>query len=299
MTGGTGFVGARTLAAALAAGWQVRALTRRAQPDRSGVTWVPGALDDAAALAALVEGADAVLHIAGVVNAPDRAGFDAGNRAGTEAVVGAAIGAGVRRFVHVSSLAARLPALSNYGWSKAAAETVVAGSGLDWTMVRPPAIFGPGDADMLEIFKMARRGVMLMPPAGRAGLIFVDDLAALLIALAADDARTIGAIYEADDGRPRGWSHRAMARAIAAAVQRPHAVVAAMPAPLLRLAARADRLVRGPRARLTPDRASYMLHPDWTVDPARRPPAGIWRPQADTPTALAATWDWYRANGWA
>ena len=79
LTGATGFVGARLLDLALAEGHEVRALTRRPQPPRDGVTWVEGALDDPAALAALVEGADAVIHVAGVINAPDAAGFEAGN----------------------------------------------------------------------------------------------------------------------------------------------------------------------------------------------------------------------------
>src|SRR3546814_5033592 len=87
----------------------------------------------------MVAGADAVMHIAGVVNVPTRAAFEAGNATATAHVVDAARDAGVTRFVHVSSLAAREPALSNYGWSKERAEAVVRDSGLDWTIVRPPA----------------------------------------------------------------------------------------------------------------------------------------------------------------
>src|SRR3546814_12219400 len=105
-------------------------------PERVGVTWIDGALDSPDALDRLVAGADAVIHIAGVVNAPDRAGFVAGNIEGTRAIVAAAERANVRRFVHVSSLAAREPALSVYGWSKAAAEKVVDASALDWVRGR-------------------------------------------------------------------------------------------------------------------------------------------------------------------
>ena len=150
MTGGTGFVGGATIDQALAAGHSVRALARKPQREREGVTWVRGALDDPASLAQLCEGADVALHIAGVVNAPDRAGFIAGNITGTENVLAAAKAAGVDRFVHVSSLAARERALSNYCWSKAEAEDRVTASGLDWIMVRPPAVYGPGDTEMLD-----------------------------------------------------------------------------------------------------------------------------------------------------
>jgi len=69
LTGGTGFVGGATLDRLIAAGWKVRALARRAQAPKSGVEWIAGGLDDAASLTRLCDGADAVLHIAGVVNA--------------------------------------------------------------------------------------------------------------------------------------------------------------------------------------------------------------------------------------
>ena len=89
LTGGTGFVGRATINHALATGHQIRALTRRPQPSRDGVTWVAGALDDPASMATLVAGSEAVIHIAGVVNAADRAGFVAGNVAGTRAMLAA------------------------------------------------------------------------------------------------------------------------------------------------------------------------------------------------------------------
>merc|ERR1712034_81284 len=143
MTGVTGFVGGETLAQALAAGNHVHALTRRAQPPQARITWAPGALDQSDSLDRLVAHADTVIHIAGVVNAPDRAAFEAGNATGTMALVDAMRRQGVRRLIHVSSLAAREPDLSDYGWSKALAERHVQASGLDWTIVRPPAIYGP------------------------------------------------------------------------------------------------------------------------------------------------------------
>jgi uncharacterized protein YbjT (DUF2867 family) len=86
-------------------------------------------------------------------------------------LIDAARGAGVRRFVHISSLAAREPELSDYGRSKARSELVVAASGLDWTIIRPPAVYGPGDRETFELFKMARRGLVALPPRGRFSVI--------------------------------------------------------------------------------------------------------------------------------
>ncbi|PZP87386.1 MAG: hypothetical protein DI592_03700, partial [Stenotrophomonas maltophilia] len=73
----------------------------------------------------------------------------------------AARDAGCRRFVHVSSLAAREPELSDYGWSKAAAEVLVKASRLDWVMLRPPGVYGPGDTEFLDLFRIARRGLAI------------------------------------------------------------------------------------------------------------------------------------------
>lgn len=294
LTGATGFVGRHTVERALAAGHEIRALTRRAQPPQPGVTWIEGALDNPASLAALVQGAQAVMHLAGVVNAPDRAGFVAGNIEGTRTVLAAAEAAGVQRFIHVSSLAAREPDLSIYGWSKHEAERLVEASPLLWTIVRPSGVYGPGDTEMRDVFRLARFGLALTPPRhGRVSLIAVEDLARLLVLL----AQTVEprALYEVDDGT--ALTHAALARAIGRAVGRRRLATIALPAPLLRLGARIDRRWRGAGAKLTPDRARYLLHPDWTADPALAPPAALWAPLVPTEAGLAATAQWYRARG--
>jgi len=245
-----------------------------------------------------VDGADAVIHIAGVVNAPDRARFEVGNATGTAALIAAMKRAGAGRLVHVSSLAAREPHLSDYGWSKAEAERHIAASELDWTMVRPPAIFGPGDAELLELFQMAARGFVLLPPGGRLSVIHVDDLADLLILLAsAAGGEAQGSIYEADDGRAEGWGHVEFARAIGQAVGRQRVRTISMPSACVRLGARIDRLLRGDKARLTPDRAAYFCHKDWVCKAAMQPSPHLWRPAIATDEGLAATARAYREKG--
>lgn len=298
MTGATGFVGGATMRQAIDAGWHVRALARRPQAEQEGVTWIAGALDKPDSLAEMVAGSDVVMHIAGVVNVPTRAAFEAGNATATGHVIDAAHSAGVTRFVHVSSLAAREPDLSDYGWSKERAEIIVQGSGLDWTIVRPPAVFGPGDTEMLDLFRMARRGIALLPPSGRMSAIYVDDLARLLVALAGDHGASIHATYEPDDGEVDGWTHRGFARAIGRAVGRSHVAALAVPAAVLKAGGRIDKLVRRSRAKLTPDRARYIAHPDWVATTGAQPPAALWRPERDTDDALAETVRWYRREGW-
>ena len=297
LTGGTGFVGKAVLAFAKQRRIRVRALTRRPQKDSPYISWVEGSLSDREALKRLCDGTSAVLHIAGVVNAPDRKGFEDGNVAGTLAVVDAAKSAGIPRFIHVSSLAAREPGLSAYGSSKAKAEKIVAASGLDWTMVRPPAIYGPGDAEMLDLFKMAGRGFILLPPEGRLSLLHVGDLARLLLNLIPAHDDLTAQIYEADDGKHGGWSHKGFARAIGTAVERGVRPIP-LPKAILQLGATLDKTFRGSGAKLTKDRVSYMCHDDWTVDAAKRPPSEIWSPEIATQTGLKHTAIWYKKAGW-
>ena len=303
MTGGTGFVGSHVLDLALAAGAQPRALTRQlgAAPDVTVApqpSWIAGTLADASALARLCDGASAVLHIAGAVNVPTKADFAAANIAGTQAVVQAAEQAGVRRFIHVSSLAAREPGLSNYGWSKAEAEDVVRASALDWTIIRPPAIYGPRDADMFEMFRAARWGILPVPPAGSTSVIHVGDLARLLLdAAAGSGPEWSQRTFEPDDARLGGWPHADLARAIGRAMGR-NVWAPGLPAAVLKAGARLDRLARGDKARLTPDRAAYMLHPDWVSSPSLAVPESLWTPAISTAEGLAQTARWYRQQRW-
>ena len=299
LTGATGFLGGAVLEEALARGLVVDALTRRDQPRRDGVTWMRGDLADRDALDEIMLGAEVAIHVAGVVNAPGPAEFVAGNVDGTLAALEAAKAAGVPRFVFVSSLSAREPQLSAYGASKARAELLVKASGLDWTIVRPPWIYGPGDRDTLDMFKAARIGVVPVPGGGgRASMIHVHDLARLLLDLIPGGEYVTHRVFEPDDGRARGWSHVEIAHAMGKAVSGRRALALQLPPFAMRAAARVDRALRGRRAKLTADRVGYMLHPNWVVSATARPPRAIWRPMIATPEGLTQTAEWYREAGW-
>ena len=297
LTGATGFVGQAVLDEAARRGTEIRALARRDQAPNTGVEWVRGDLADMGALRELVTGAEAVLHVAGVVNAPHASGFEAGNVTGTLNLVEAAAAAGVPRFVFVSSLAAREPHLSHYGKSKARAEKIVSASGLDWTVVRPPAVYGPRDTEMFELFRAAKWGVVPLPPPGRTSVIHVDDLARLLMALLRGGEAVTHSIFEPDDGRGDGWSNRELARAIGWSVGRrpwvPH-----LSRDTLHRLSWVERAVRRGKAKLTADRVNYIAHPDWVVSKGKSVPAQIWTPRVPTREGLKATAEWYRRNRW-
>ncbi len=297
VTGATGFVGQALLDEAARQGITLRALTRREQAPRDGVEWVMGDLADRPALARLVKGAEAVIHVAGVVNAPDRPAFEAGNVAGTLALVEAAVKSGVPRLVQVSSLAAREPRLSDYGASKRQGEKVVMASGLDWTIVRPPAIYGPRDREIFELFRLARLGVVPVPKGGHASMIHVADLARLLLALVPGGEAVTHCLFEPDDGRKGGWSNPELAKAIGWALGR-RVFVPQLSREMLLRGAALDRFFRQSKAKLTPDRVSYMCHPDWVSARDKAPPAELWSARIDTREGLKATAAWYRENKW-
>jgi uncharacterized protein YbjT (DUF2867 family) len=159
VTGGTGVIGEGVIPELLTRGHSVRLLSRHAQDDAKqwpDVEPFEGNVADASSLAGAADGCDVVVHIAGIVSEdPPKLTFEAVNVEGTRNIVNEAKRAGVQRFVFVSSLGADVGE-SAYHKSKKAAEEIVAQSGLQWTIVRPGNVYGPGDEVMSLILKMVR-----------------------------------------------------------------------------------------------------------------------------------------------
>jgi nucleoside-diphosphate-sugar epimerase len=298
LTGATGFVGKAVLDEAVRREEPLRALTRRTQGPRTHVEWIEGDLANPAALASMCHQADAVIHVAGLTNTPDPGQFEEANVGGTARLIAAAKQAQAKRFIFVSSLSAREPDLSAYGASKAKAEKLVEASGLDWTIVRPPGVYGPHDIDYFEMFRSAKFGFIPLPPGGASSMIHVEDLARLLLDLVdASPALVRRRIFEPDDGREGGWSHKEMAKAIGNAVGRP-IFAPHFPKSVLEGAAKLDRMLRGDKARLTADRVGYMTHPNWVARSSKKVPEAVWSPRIEGEEGLRSTADWYRKKGW-
>ncbi|HEX9983044.1 MAG TPA: NAD(P)H-binding protein [Thermoanaerobaculia bacterium] len=159
VTGGTGVIGAGVVPELLARGHRVRLLSRHADDDAKqwhGVEAFSGNVGDAKSLVGAAKDCDAVLHIAGIAaeNPPDLT-FDNVNVEGTRHLIEEAARSQVKRFVYVSSLGADVGE-SAYHKSKHAAEQLVAGCGLDWRIVRPGNVYGPGDEVISTILKLVR-----------------------------------------------------------------------------------------------------------------------------------------------
>lgn len=297
VTGASGFVGPHLITALARHGWRVRLLIRRWTPLPSlpgvdaEIVW--GDLSDDASLKRLVEGADAVIHAAGLIKARRVEDFHRVNREGTERLSSAAPNT---PFLLLSSLAAREPQLSPYAASKRAAEEVVARRPGPWIGVRAPAVYGPGDRETLAYFKMAARGLALQPsvPHARLSLIHVEDLAEAL-ALAVDRPLP-SAVWEVDDGRRGGYSHREMAAAAGEALgRRVHSLSA--PRGLIGGLAALNNLRPSPQM-LTPAKVRELFHPDWVSHDHSLPAAAGFTARYELTAGFRHTISWYRLRGW-
>lgn len=275
MTGASGFIGRRLLHVLKDKGHDVRALIRGTPPADApqDVTWVRGDLQDRAALESLVTGAGVVIHLAGAIKALSQWDFMATNAGGTATLAEIAAGqATPPRFIHVSSLAAREPHLSPYAASKAAAEDALrpfAGR-LPTVVIRPPAVYGPGDPETLRIFRMAGHGFLPVPPnpEGRLSLVHVDDAAAAILAVK-NLPQPPDLPIEFDDGAAQGHGWGEIAAAAGQAVGRPVRTVA-VPAPILYAIGFISHFcaqVSGRPTVLTHQKVAEIIHPDWVARP--------------------------------
>lgn len=299
LTGATGFIGTALLSHLTGAGWRVRALYRprkgRVPANLPGVQWLPGELDDQDALNALVAGTHAVIHCAGAVRGVGRADFDRVNEDGAQRVaLAAARQVQTPRFLLISSLAARMPELSHYAGSKWRGECAIKASSenMRWTVLRPPAVFGPGDREMLPLFRSIANGFAPLPAGanGRFSLLYVEDLATAVVHWLAADAG-YGQTFELDDGYAGGYDWDAVLD-IAGRVLRGGAPVRRVPIPIsvLNLAAHvnlAAARVLGYAPMLTTGKVREITHPDWVCDNFELTRITGWRPAFGLERGLA------------
>ena len=303
VTGGTGFVGRHVLVALRHAGLEVRSLSRSGSATVPGVTLVPGSLDNEASLAALVQGTQAVVHIAGAIRAVDRAGFDLINAGGTARAVAAAAAQPGRRFIQVSSLAARQPTLSDYAASKQAGElaALAYGEQMSVIVVRPPAVYGPHDRSTLPIMRGLDRGWLLHPAgsSARFSMLYAEDLAALILALLAKPPRS-GTILEPDDGMAGGYGWSELAMIAADRLKRRVRTVGVPRGVMSSLAALTEFYAgaTGTLPLLSRGKVGELFNPDWVCQPGDMAALSGWRPRTRFGDGLMATLDWYRTAGW-
>lgn len=180
VTGGSGSIGSSLLRALAEHGWRRRCLVHR-RPVADADETVRGELADVLSLRRAVEGARAVVHLAAVTHSRSPRRYDEVNVQGSLNLLDAAGEGGVERFLHVSTRAIS-PDGGAYSLSKHRSEEAVRASGLDWTIVRLPEVYGAGGMEGVDrIIALARQGSRI-PLVGRGDDLLcpahVDDVVA-------------------------------------------------------------------------------------------------------------------------
>lgn len=323
LTGGTGFLGSHVAERLSRAGRPVRALVRKTSDTKflkglSGVELVEGAVDDRESFLAAAEGATAIVHVAGLVKARNAEEFFRVNTEGTKNALDAArrAGSSLRRFVLVSSLAAAGPSdaegrpvtkdaeprpVTHYGKSKLAAEraALAAKNELPITILRPPAIYGPRDREILAFFKALKVGVVpyMGSTKNKLSMIYGEDCAAACVAALDADVPS-GSTFFVDDGVTYTFgdliAHAERALGKRAWLRFP------IPKPVIKTAALASELYGRATNRavmLTRDKCNELFD-QWVCDGTDARSALAWKPETPFDKGARLTVDWYQQAGW-
>jgi nucleoside-diphosphate-sugar epimerase len=322
VTGAAGFIGGRLVGALASAGEEVRCLVRRPgaieSPAGSRFHLADFRRADLGVADSVFENVDTIYHVAGATRAVSAAAFHEANVAITERLLARASRRGAApRFVYISSQAAAGPTpagqgalteedlplpIEAYGRSKLAAERAVLGASnkLPVTILRPVAVYGPGDRDFLSIFRLVRRGLAIYPGIRDATVttIFIDDLVRGVIAAAHAPAAVGGTYFM---GRQQSATWRAIYQSAAEIAGRQRLREIDIPLPLVRIGAIAGDLfgllTRHPPL-LTNGKAALATPRFWTCSSARAQRDFGFVATTSLHDGLRATYDWYLRNKW-
>jgi len=322
VTGGSGFLGSHVAEQLSAAGHDVVALVRKSSNRKflstlKNVELAEGSVEDRASIDRAMKDVDAVVHSAGLVKARTEAAFFECNTQGTVNLLEAAIAhaPNLKRFVHVSSLEACGPSLDGrpvpldqerpvtaYGRSKLAAEKEVLArkDKLPVVILRPAAIYGPRDVEILEAFRAAsKRQYPVIGDGKMLGCYTYGPDCARACLQAIDAEVASGSIYFVDDGEPLPMA-RAMGELLHEALGTAPLVRFGVPFPVLRLASLGVETygkLRGKAVMLTREKVKMLSH-HWVCESQRTREDLKWTPQVTFPEGLRLTARWYRENGW-
>ncbi len=312
LTGATGFVGSHVAEALVRGGYRVRCSVR----STSDLRWLRGLpvetasidLSSRHAVEDALEGVRHVVHAAGITRASADRDYFSVNAEITELIAEAAVCVSVRRFVLISSLAARGPdgaagPASPYGASKLESErrlraVIERGGSMEPRVLRPGGVYGPRDRDLLPLFQIARTGFIPVPRGvGRLQPVYATDVATAVLR-ALDEARSEQGPFHLGGPAVHTWDE--VADAMGAAVGRrvrPVRVPAALFLAAGTLAEYAALL-----RRRTPDldrrRAKDLTRLDWTCELGAVEEQLGWSPEVPLRKGLADAADWYREAGW-
>lgn len=309
ITGATGFLGRHVMKCFIDRGWRVRLLVRQDPQFNYAcdepIALVQGTLSNEKALTTLVEDSDVVIHMAGLIKAARSSDFEETNVNGTARLIKAIQAQSTQpKLVFVSTLAAREPKLSPYAASKANAERIIRNNLEKTVVLRPCAIYGPGDKETLVLFKSARWPFqpMLNDKNARICMVHVSDVADSIVTTAARllDGDIPSNAYEITDERTDGYSwHELIEAACCVSGGRvrpltiPHPVTKA-----LGFLGDLQATLSGSAKMLTSHKVREVLHKDWSSSEETQLPHHIWRPRIPLQEGFENTLLWYRDHRW-
>ncbi|MFT5699943.1 MAG: nucleoside-diphosphate-sugar epimerase [Desulforhopalus sp.] len=301
ITGATGFIGGVLAKQLRSSDWNIRALVRSASYDKRPkdikVEWVIGDLENVDSLQQLVAGADAIVHCAGAVRGAVQNDFDRINVDGVAQLVKvAAQQKPAPRFLLISSLAAREPQLSYYAASKLKGEEALAtyAKNMFWGVMRPSAVYGPGDREMRPLFQWMLRGIapLIGPDKNRVSLIYVEDLVNAIVSWL-DNAKHPQQVYELHDGHQNGYSWLEIIDTIER-LRGSSIFKANIPIPFVGMVASVNLMlakVFGGSPMLTPGKVRELTHANWVADNNLLSSQTDWAPLTSLEDGLRQTFD--------
>lgn len=321
VTGASGFLGSHVAEQLKARGDEVRCLVRKSSATKHlsdlGVELAYGAIDDAATLPAALRGVDAVIHCAGVVKAKDQAEFDRVNEAGTRAMLEATLAhaPNVKRFVHVSTAGVMGPGRDGethsrdgepnpttmYSKSKLRGEEAAKefASKLPITIIRPPAIYGPRDGEMLALFKMVSYGLAIrLGDYKSMSMVFGPDAARACVQAIEREVPS-GSVFFITDGRSYSFDElvdemqQALGVETWARPSLPRFVLEFAAAASERYGKAMDKAVIFNR-----DKLNELSIEHFRLDIAPTERELGWAPAVSFADGAKKTVQWYRENGW-
>ncbi len=321
VTGANGFVGSHLVEGLLSRGYQVTCLVRKT----SNLRWLSGLkvkylyadISQKESLKDVLTEVDYVLHLAGLTKAKNREEYLKANYQGTKNLIEVCIhdNPQMKRFVYVSSQAAVGPGkdgkpldetapcnpITDYGRSKLEGEKIVLGhsSEVPVTIIRPPAVYGPRDSDILGFFKVANKGLKTLFGRGESymSMCYVGDLADGII-LAAENPRAVGRTYFVADDKSYSWRE---AFQIIAKILNKRTITIRIPKSILyTIAFFSENMFRllGKPAVFNVQKVRELTQRYWLCDVSRAKRELSFSPQHTLEEGAKKTVQWYKERGW-
>ena len=318
VTGATGFIGKHLVPRLLEEGFNVSCLVRPGsyRPDffKENVTWIDGDMCNISSLKTACRDADLIIHLAGIVKAKEVNDFFTVNTDGTKNLLSAKNKQA--KLIFISSQAALGPApdhipldenapprpVSAYGHSKLLAEQAIIESDIagNYTIIRPPMVYGPEDRESLSIFRLAKYHVRPRIGFSKSWVcaIFVEDLVNFII-LCVRNRLSAGETFHVNDGNNCGYSYDRLFRAAARSLDT-WTVPVFIPKPILRLAARLNILFsekHGKSSMFNPDKYNELTARAWLLSSRKAENLLGFKPKYAVSDGFMISVEWYRKKG--